>query len=83
MLKLSRSLRVMYADCTGESLRKVNEARYKISKKYMRKRYSRFVPSSIMLGNCQFRVILKLHLQWDMDGKMVFMSVEWIKGLLT
>ena len=52
MLKLSRSLRVIYADCTGESIKKVNEARYKISKKYMRrKRYSRFVPSSIMLGN--------------------------------
>ena len=42
----------MYADCTGESLKKVNEACYKISKKYMRrKHYSRFVPSSIMLGN--------------------------------
>ena len=88
MLKLSRSLRVTYADCTGESLKKVNEARYKISIKYLRrKRYSRFVPSSIMHGNinfttsvhillpdcgrCQFRVILKLHLLWDMDEKMI------------
>ena len=51
MLKLSRSLRVMYADCTGESLKQVKEARYKISKNVRRKRYSRFVPSSIMLRN--------------------------------
>ena len=36
----------------GRKLKKVNEAHYKISKKYMGgERYSRFVPSSIMLGN--------------------------------
>ena len=36
----------------GRKLKKVNEAHYKILNKYMgRKRYSRFVPSSIMLGN--------------------------------
>ena len=67
---LSRSLRVMYADCTGESLKKVNEARYKISKKYMRRKHcSKFVPSSIMLGNIKasLQVFISVARLWTLS----------------
>ena len=85
----------MYADCTGENLKKVNEARYKISKKYMRrKRYSKFVPSSIMLGNIKtsLQAFISVDRLWTLSvqshnkalspvghGWEDDMSVEWIK----